>query len=199
MDSENSDVTAATIADIVANRHPLVSLNAATNDAILRITRYLDDDFCIGHSGGKDSAVVHFLANKILNLNLPVAHTSKTEGFNAIHPSTLVYLYSRPFPIELYPEGTDFPYKGQIDGTRSNEAERLNKSTDLIVDGVSINRKHMTEYNPVGLFGLKFIYPIFDWTDEMVWAFHYLHRIPYSDEYHNEKKILLKTEKLLSL
>lgn len=139
--------------------------------------------FCVGHSGGKDSSVVHHLVNVLAELNLPVAHTSKTKGFNAIHPKTLEFLYSRPFVIELYPEGTNFPYAGQVDGTRASEAERLNKSTDLIVNGEAINRKYMTEYNPSGLFGMQFVYPIYDWTDEDVWEYHGLFHIPRSEEY----------------
>jgi 3'-phosphoadenosine 5'-phosphosulfate sulfotransferase (PAPS reductase)/FAD synthetase len=197
MDYENLDRTAKVIASIANGTHPEISLYDATQRACDLIARHVRVGFCVGHSGGKDSNVVHYLSNLEMGLNLPVAHTSKTTGFNAIHPATLRHLYSRPFPIELYPEGTNFPYKGQIDGTRADEAERLNKSNDLIVNGEAINRKYMQPYNPVGLFGLQFIYPIFDWNDEMVWAFHLKHDIPFSDEYEREHAILETAKRLL--
>ena len=151
--------------------------------ALNRLETHIKAGFCIGHSGGKDSSVVHHLANVVGKFNLPVIHTSKTTGFNAIHPKTLEFLYSRPFVIELYPEGTDYPYIGQVDGTRADEAERLNKSTELIVNGVSINRKYMSAYNPHGLFSKEFVYPIYDWTDDMVWLYHAENNIPHSAEY----------------
>jgi 3'-phosphoadenosine 5'-phosphosulfate sulfotransferase (PAPS reductase)/FAD synthetase len=153
--------------------------------ALDRIKHYVvgKPGFCSGHSGGKDSSVVHHLVNMKAKLALPVIHTSKFEGFNAIHPATLEFIYSRPFVIELYPEGTKMPYLGQVDGTRADESERSSKSNDLIVNGEAINRKYMSEYNPSGLFNMQFVYPIFDWTDEDVWAYHKMYDIPHSEEY----------------
>jgi 3'-phosphoadenosine 5'-phosphosulfate sulfotransferase (PAPS reductase)/FAD synthetase len=193
----DKDQAAKVIAAIANDTHSTINLTAATAKACGIIQQYMGPNFCVGHSGGKDSNVVHYLANIELGLNLPVAHTSKTQGFNAIHPDTLAHLYARPFPIELYPEGTDFPYTGQIDGTRADEAERLEKSNDLIVNGETVNRKYMKPYNVSGLFGMKFIYPIFDWNDAMVWAFHLRYNVPFSDEYEQEHEIMRRAKGLL--
>jgi len=194
---KDKDQAAKEIAAIANGTHNTINLTAAITKACTLIQQYLTPGFCVGHSGGKDSNVVHYLANIELGLRLPVAHTSKTQGFNAIHPATLVHLYSRPFPIELYPEGTDFPYKGQIDGTRADEAERLEKSNDLVFNGEAINRKYMKPYNASGLFGMKFIYPIFDWNDAMVWAFHLRGNLPFSEEYEQEHEVMRRAKGLL--
>ena len=194
---QDTEQAAKEIASIANGTHTKINLTAAITKACGLIQQHISAGFCVGHSGGKDSNVVHYLANVELGLKLPVAHTSKTKGFNAIHPATLLHLYSRPFPIELYPEGTDFPYRGQIDGTRADEAERLEKSNDLIVNGQAINRKYMEPYNPSGLFGMKFIYPIFDWNDAMVWAFHLRGNLPFSDEYEQEQELIKLANKII--
>jgi 3'-phosphoadenosine 5'-phosphosulfate sulfotransferase (PAPS reductase)/FAD synthetase len=154
--------------------------------------------FGVGHSGGKDSDVVHHLTNIMLAKDFPVGHTSKFEGFNKILPETLDYIYSRPFTITFYPEGTIFPYAGQIDGTRAAEAERHGKSTDLVVNGESINRAGMGPYNPCGLFQMQFVYPIYDWSDEMVWAYHIMYDMPFSAEYKVEAAIVAEAKALLA-
>lgn len=145
----------------------------------------------VGHSGGKDSVVAHFVAMHALGKNLPLVHTTKLgTQRNAPHPATVQFLYNltyehhivfRPLESEDHPS---IPYMIQIDGTRMLEAERSDgRSTDLVFDGQTINRRDMKVFNPSGLFGLRFIYPIFDWTDHDVWATIFWFGLPFSEEY----------------
>lgn len=146
---------------------------------------------CIGHSGGKDSIVVHHLVSSLLS-GLPVIHSAKLDGENAIHPETLKFIYGRPFKIIYYPRSVNHSadFDLQYDGTRADEFERLDKSSDLIVNGKSISREHMSYFNTSGLFGMKYCYPIFDWTDSDVWAYIWAKQLDFSKEYSEERKVL---------
>lgn len=149
-------------------------------------------DLYVGHSGGKDSVVAHFVARSTFPaFNFPVVHTTKVEGEpNFTHPETVKFLYwlarhynviYRPLESEVHPA---LKQTVQIDGTRLLEAERSDgRSTDLVFNGEVINRRHMSGYNPKGLFGKQFLYPIFDWTDTEVWAAILWYNLPFSDEY----------------
>lgn len=168
-----------------------MTLHAKIEQAKDRIRQASMDYTCyIGHSGGKDSAVVLHLAESI-DHNFPIVHTPKTQGMNAIHPATLTYLYSLSvsrqinlIPIEQMLKWLAFnDLEVQIDGTRSDENERSDRSSDLIVDGKSINRAHMTQWNPSGLFGTPMLYPIFDWSTEEVWTYIAEFKVPISKEY----------------
>jgi len=136
----------------------------------------------IGHSGGKDSVVVHYLATQIFQ-NIPVVHTPKPE---VTHFLTLQFLYSRNFPIQYIPKEhhSRFGFKTQIDGTRIAESSRTDgRSTTVVIDGVDQSRTEMEAYVKNGLFGLNFIYPIVDWTDDEVWAFIKDRNLEVSKEY----------------
>ncbi len=138
----------------------------------------------IGHSGGKDSCLVHFLAEQAMprlrRFFLPVYHNCKP---GQIHPKTIVFLYDKVKPDFLY--GRDIKDNVQIDGTRRSEATRTDgRSTDVIVNGVSQNRIIMNSpYLNNGLFGKDFIYPIYDWSDLQVWSVIRNHEIAISEEY----------------
>lgn len=150
------------------------------------------DNFYIGHSGGKDSCAVTYLMDTAGYKLLPVLHTVKLPGtHNGVHPMTLEFLYelSGDRPVTFVPEFAQKDYidregyAGQIDGTRKDENERGDRSSDLVFNGETINRKDMQMYNPSGLFGIPFIYPIQDWTTAEVWAMLITLGIPVSEEY----------------
>jgi 3'-phosphoadenosine 5'-phosphosulfate sulfotransferase (PAPS reductase)/FAD synthetase len=149
-------------------------------------------NLCVGHSGGKDSVVVANLAHSCDN-RIHIVHNAKPKGIrNETHPKTIEFLYKISRPVTYYPEGISHAreFEFQIDGTRAAESERLDRSSDLIVNGRSINRKGMGLLNKNGLFGMTFIYPIYDWTASDVWACIATRGLPYSDEYETEKRIL---------
>ena len=168
-------------------------------DAINRLRSLspdLLDGIYIGTSGGKDSVLVHWLMKKAWQGSQPslvkpwngeefmIVHTTKTS---VTHPKTLEFLYSRNFPIMYCPAGkhSSLGLKTQIDGTRRSEFDRTDgRSTDLIGDnGVTLSREHMQMIVRNGLFGLNFVYPIYDWSDEDVWAAIWCNDIPYTQEY----------------
>lgn len=147
----------------------------------------------VGTSGGKDSVLVQWLADQALPMVLGIdkeailaVHTVKTSGANAVHPLTIDFLYHSKRTIIYAPAANHkhLKLKTQIDGTRRSEHNRTNgRSTTLISDGKEISREEMPMFVRNGLFGLNFVFPIFDWSDEDVWAAILLNQIPYSPEY----------------
>lgn len=138
----------------------------------------------IGTSGGKDSVVIEWLANKLFQVKLPVVHTPKA----ITHPLTAAFLYEKSLttPIMFCPsaEHKYLGYDTQIDGTRIAEYNRTDgRSTDFVRDGKNVSRLEMTMWCPNGLFGLNFIFPIYNWSDEDVWGCIFKHDIPFSKEY----------------
>ena len=138
----------------------------------------------VGHSGGKDSVTICNLVDKALPGNdLLRIHTPKPE---VTHPATVSFLYSLRKTILYCPAG-DHPrldLRVQIDGTRIFEHDRKDgRSTDVMIDGKSMSREYLPLYVQRGLFGLSFIYPIYDWTDADVWAYIMVNNIPFSAEY----------------
>lgn len=155
----------------------------------------------VGHSGGKDSCVVHHLAKKMLAIGVMVVHNVKpmlgTSGdpvaaLTEMHPETLEFLYSnvcKGTEVHMLHSGImscfveDEGLQLQIDGARVSEYNRPGKSSDFIRNGVNVNRKNLTSYEPVGIFGLSICYPIFDWTDEDVFDYLDDNQLPFSKEY----------------
>ncbi len=154
-----------------------------------------------GHSGGKDSCVIHHLAKRVLGHNLVTVHNVKpmlgTSGdpvaaLTEMHPETLEFLYSNVCKNGqvLFMHSSNMPdwvernsMRMQIDGARIAEANRPGKSSDIIRNGVNVNRSLMTEIEPVGIFGLTICYPILDWSDEDVFDYLHENNLPFSDEY----------------
>lgn len=137
---------------------------------------------CIGHSGGKDSCLVTYMARS-WKLSLVCLHTPKVEGANAVHEITRRFLYEHVNNV-LYLKGIPHPFDCQIDGTRIAENNRTDgRSTTVNVSGQEISREAMSEWSARGLFNMRFAYPIFDWSDIEVWAALHVFNIPYSREY----------------
>ena len=147
----------------------------------LDLTSY---DAYVGHSGGKDSVTICNLVDTTLPGNdLLRIHTPKPE---ATHPDTVTFLYALHKPVLYCPaeEHSRIGVRVQIDGTRIFEHDRRDgRSTDVMIDGRSMSREHLPLYVKHGLFGLSFIYPIYDWTDADVWAYIVANNIPFSKEY----------------
>lgn len=144
-----------------------------------------------GHSGGKDSVVIHDLVNRsgitrfgIIHNVKPLLGTSgdsvaaltemwpETLDFlytNVCKSATLTFMHSSNMAQYIWDNRIDC----QIDGSRLSEYTRAGKSSQFIVDGKSVSREFMTDYVPNGIFGLNMVYPIFDWTDDEV--FEYIH------------------------
>jgi 3'-phosphoadenosine 5'-phosphosulfate sulfotransferase (PAPS reductase)/FAD synthetase len=169
------------------------TLSTKVIDAVdcLRHRVGIDNTF-VGHSGGKDSVVVNFLAQHA-GFMLPVVHTPKVEGRNKVHPLTVAFLYEQTltYPITFCTLGQikhQFPgVTTQIDGTRIAEHDRTDgRSTHVVIDGEDVPRDQMTEYVANGLNGMSFIYPIYNWEDVDVWACIYAFSIPFSPEYLDE-------------
>lgn len=143
----------------------------------------------IGTSGGKDSVAVYHLMSKSKFYFGNVLHTPKP---GVTHPKTVEFLYSRPYPIHYHPKEIPLPgwMETQVDGSRAKEYNRTDgRSTDVVVGGVSVSRENMPLYIRNGLFGRNFVFPIFDWTDEQVWAYIFANDIEYSDEYLEETEV----------
>ncbi len=142
-----------------------------------------------GHSGGKDSCVIADLFKECCKMHTPVfVHTPKWDT----HDITKRFLY------ELGVEGLNVAYVPkpqmeawlrqqnlvcQIDGSRREEHDRPERSTDFVSAGVAVNRLNMPEFVDSGLFGVSILYPIVDWTDEDVYTYLAVRNIRISDEY----------------
>jgi len=182
---QRQGITAAALAE--AFEH----VDAKIEEAVQRIrsapfpadlTRY------VGHSGGKDSILVRYIADR-MTPGMMTIHTPKPKGVrNEVHPATKEFLYSLDRPVLYVPEHCDIKHMGyriQIDGTRAAEADRRDgRDVGLIVEGKEVSRKETPLYLENGLLGLSFIYPIYDWSDVEVWAAIFAHNIPVSPEYY---------------
>lgn len=159
---------------------------------------------CIGHSGGKDSVVNHFITNLALATDeLPVVHTCKPGGHNAIHPLTLEFLYSLPFPVHLIPRYKETTlgdlYAVQYDGSRASEWTRTDRSADFIKDGKSVKRDQLQLVVTNSMYGMTYVFPMFDWTDSQVWACIFHYNLSYSKEYEYEHSIHTELKRLRQL
>jgi len=139
----------------------------------------------IGTSGGKDSVVIMWLSDMVEDAPLPVVHTPKP---GVTHPKTLEFLYKMTANRRILfcpaRDHASLGYDTQIDGTRISEYNRTDgRSTDFVRNGQNVSRLEMTMWVPNGLFGLNFVYPIYDWEDVHVWACIIKHNIPFSEEY----------------
>jgi 3'-phosphoadenosine 5'-phosphosulfate sulfotransferase (PAPS reductase)/FAD synthetase len=180
------------------------TLNKKVGSALGRLeklrTMFSEESIFTGHSGGKDSVVILNLAKKVFP-NIRVVHNVKpllgTSGdpvaaLTEQHPKTLEFLYTvvcKQTTVEfLHPSKMlDFVKAQrllcQIDGARIEESTRPGKSSDIIRNGISINRSLMQAFEPVGIFNLSISYPILDWTSNDV--FEYIERegLQISEEY----------------
>jgi 3'-phosphoadenosine 5'-phosphosulfate sulfotransferase (PAPS reductase)/FAD synthetase len=166
----------------------LNSMDNMVGTAIDRIREHHCDGMYVGHSGGKDSVLVRWMADQT-GFSIPTVHTPKVEGPNAVHPLTMEFIYAeaakRPILfVPLTANIADWGLNFQVDGTRRCEAERSDgRSTIVVIDGREIDRKNMPHYTENGLFGLRFLYPFVEWSNAEVWAAIYKYKIPYSKEY----------------
>lgn len=164
-----------------------VTLQAKEDQAKQRLYNhpFPSDGIYTGHSGGKDSVVVQYLADQCLTC--PTVHTPKFgNSANQVHALTRQFLYQQPRIIQYVPANlhSTLGYRTQIDGTRIAEFSRQDgRSTTFIYNGQERSREELTEYVPNGLFGLNFIFPIYDWSDLEVWSFILDRKIPFSKEY----------------
>ena len=156
----------------------------------------------LGHSGGKDSIVIHHLAQQVIDSqSLLIVHNVKpllgTSGdpvaeLTEMHPETLDFLYSTVCKTSevqfLHSSMMKFwilknAVTYQIDGARKAEADRPGKSSNIIRDGKDVNRAEMNWFEPVGIFNLAILYPIYDWSDQDVWDYIITNKLTFSDEY----------------
>ena len=119
-----------------------------------------------------------------------IIHTPKFGGVsNAVHPDTVKFVYELNETVLHLPshcgrEGIASQFITQIDGTRIAENDRTDgRSTSFVRNGIDVSRTELTEYVANGLFGLNFIYPIFDWTDAEVWSYICFFQLDVSEEY----------------
>lgn len=154
----------------------------------------------VGHSGGKDSVVIHSLT-KLAGLNLqvihnvkPMLHTSGDEvaALTEMWPQTLEFLYTnvcaesrvtfmKSTEMELYLKEKKLTC--QIDGARIVESDRAGKSANFMRKGELLSRSEIQVFEPDGMFGLSVLYPIYDWTDDDVFDYILDNGLKLSPEY----------------
>ena len=144
-----------------------------------------NDGLYLGHSGGKDSVVIADLVRLAFG-SLPTIHNCKAET----HPDTMTFLETTVLDVMMVAPEDMIPTLGrlglttQVDGTRKAEFNRTDgRSTNVIIDGQSVSREQMGHYVKNGLFGLNFIFPIFDWSDAEVWEYIHTNGLRVSPEY----------------
>ena len=170
----------------------LGSHHSRVDKAVQDLQRYLAPfkltQIYVGHSGGKDSVVVRYLADLVFGRGRVISlHTPKIEGPNTVHPLTIDYLYSHSLDYPMLVTRNNprhYGYVCQIDGTRRAEATREDgRSTDVLIDGVNVPRTEMPMFVERGIMDLSILFPIVDWSDAEVWATIHRADIPYSKEY----------------
>jgi 3'-phosphoadenosine 5'-phosphosulfate sulfotransferase (PAPS reductase)/FAD synthetase len=156
----------------------------------------------LGHSGGKDSIVIHHLVQQVLGTDsIKIVHNVKPflgvsgdpiAELTEMHMETLEFLYSSVcanhtvnFLHAKHMENWVLANKAtyQIDGARIAEASRPGKSSNIIRNGNEINRSEMNWFEPRGIFNLLIVYPIFDWSDQDVWDYIITNNLTFSKEY----------------
>lgn len=156
--------------------------------------------FC-GHSGGKDSVVIHHLTSRFIP-SVSLVHNVKpllatvendpVAKLTAMYPSTLEFIYSKVamknkvhfMPASMMESWVkENRFECQIDGARIAEANRPGKSSNFIRNGQNVNRKELTPMVENGMFGLTVCYPILDWTDDDVFDYIAQYKLEFSDEY----------------
>lgn len=160
-------------------------------ESIVPVLQQAQQSIYVAHSGGKDSVVVHDLAKRVLGYNIRVVHTPKTSGFNKTHPDTIDFLYelSVDAGLSIVPsfDMRNFLRNNnlnvQIDGTRRDEADRTDRSSNVIVDGKDVSRTEMTWFTDKGVFDQVCVFPIFDWSDDDVWSYIKERNLAVSKEY----------------
>lgn len=172
--------------------------NSMERKALARIHQAFEkhkDGLYIGHSGGKDSSVVYHLASKVLarpfvvHTTKELAHEDKSYPTVPYEDHTFLYELAQTQPILMAPLPAMpkvievFNLTCQIDGTRRDESERHNRSSTYFCNGQDLPRENMPDAIDNGLFGLSFVYPIFDWTTSEVWEYIRLNNIKVSDSY----------------
>jgi 3'-phosphoadenosine 5'-phosphosulfate sulfotransferase (PAPS reductase)/FAD synthetase len=156
----------------------------------------------MGHSGGKDSAVILSLMNRVFGehkFNIvhnvkPMLGTSDNpvDRLTEMHPDTLVYFYAYVCRNNKVTSMLSIHMPGwvrekgllcQVDGARRSEATRAGKSSNIIVNGENVNRANMPEFVENGMFDISFSYPILDWEDDDVFDYLIENGITLSKEY----------------
>jgi 3'-phosphoadenosine 5'-phosphosulfate sulfotransferase (PAPS reductase)/FAD synthetase len=156
-------------------------------DLIKKFVSATDKQMYCATSGGKDSAVIMYLVSLVYPDCLYI-HNPKDDT----DPRTIsmLYDYSKQYNI-IYCHGSKMPdvikrfgFLGQVDGTKRCEWDRTDKSSDVIIDGINVNRKEMSaHWVTKGIWDIQNLYPILDWSDEKVFTFCYENNIPLSKEY----------------
>lgn len=154
-----------------------------------------------GHSGGKDSVVIHDLVSRSNGSRFAIVHNVKpllgTSGdpvaaLTEQHPKTLEFLYTDVckhntvtflHSSRMHSWINTYGIECLIDGSRVCEHTRAGKSSQFIENGVSISREFMKEYHENGIFGLNVSYPIYDWSDEDVFEYIEENNLDISAEY----------------
>lgn len=139
----------------------------------------------VATSGGKDSTVILDLALKI-NPFITIVHNPKHNT----HPDTIRFLYDisqtnfiNYVPLKFMQQFIrENNLKCQIDGTRISEFDRVDKSADIIINGQNVSRTEMSDHG-VGIWGLENIYPIYEWSDDDVFNYCRVNKLPLSREY----------------
>ena len=174
-------------------------------NALKQIKKCSNKKFYLGHSGGKDSAVILHLALQVFKPediviihNVKPLYEDKPKGKTDTHIETLKYLYEYVIPqvkevIFITPNKMEDTLKFhnldcQIDGTRIEENNRVDKSATFIENGVEKSRKELKPFVETGLFGISFCYPIYDWTDDDVYNYIKDNKIKISKEYLRDEK-----------
>lgn len=156
----------------------------------------------LGHSGGKDSAVILHLTTQVIKAHeITIVHNVKpmidaaedeVAALTAMHPPTLEYLYTQvctKHEVQFMHSNKMKNWllknmlRCQVDGARRSEWDRPGKSSEIIVDGEKVSRKEMPQFVEKGIFDLSIVYPIYNWTDTDVFDYLYENQIPFSKEY----------------
>ena len=190
--------------------------NIKEHAALVRVKEAVDlygNMLFVGHSGGKDSCVIHHMTQRFMP-EVTLVHNVKPmlssvgghiEELTAMYPSTLEFLYSNValknrmsfMPSHMMERFIrDSNLKCQIDGARIAEANRPGKSSNFIHNGINVNRQNLKPFIENGMFGLHVCYPIFDWSDDDVFDYVVKHEIQLSDEYFENGEVMTYLEKI---
>ena len=144
-----------------------MSLDSKINQAKDRIRQAIDEcgpnRIYSAYSGGKDSQAVLRLARCVLP-NVIVIHNGHAGEDIGDVEGVLCVKEPKAQLVPIFLQTVDLV--GQLDGTRRDEDKTV------IFDGEEIHRSKMPDWKTYdGVFGLRMYYPLFDWTEEEVFAY----------------------------
>ena len=128
------------------------------------------------YTGDADSVALHWLVTRVYPTLPVIHHCTEQRGSSRISAKTLNFIYARPFPIQLYPHGSDSKFPVQFIGERDPKPAPRSLS-EYVASRVVTEEAGLTQ-----------VRPFFDWTEADVWALLFVKGLEFSQAYEDQTR-----------